>query len=272
MTSLSLILPCYNEAERLPATLAAFLSHLPSTPGTVEVVVVDDGSSDGTAAVADAIAAADPRVRVLRSTPNQGKGFAVRAGMLAAAGELVVFTDADGSYGPDEVDRVVRALAEAPVAIGVRPPATATNRFARSLASQVFNRLLRALLGLPFHDTQCGLKGFHQQAARAVFGRARVDGFAFDVEVLVLARRLGLAVAQVPVQAQQRAGSTVHLLGDSRRMLSEVWALRTTATTDHDEVLEPASPPSSATATTAPAQSTSGAGASLPLGGPPLSP
>jgi hypothetical protein len=235
-------------------------------------VVVDDGSSDGTAAVADAIAAADPRVRVLRSTPNQGKGFAVRAGMLAAAGELVVFTDADGSYGPDEVDRVVRALAEAPVAIGVRPPATATNRFARSLASQVFNRLLRALLGLPFHDTQCGLKGFHQQAARAVFGRARVDGFAFDVEVLVLARRLGLAVAQVPVQAQQRAGSTVHLLGDSRRMLSEVWALRTTATTDHDEVLEPASPPSSATATTAPAQSTSGAGASLPLGGPPLSP
>jgi glycosyltransferase involved in cell wall biosynthesis len=268
MTSLSLILPCYNEAERLPATLAAYLSHLPTTPGTVEVVVVDDGSTDGTAALAQAIAARDPRVRVLGSTPNRGKGFAVRTGMLAATGELVVFTDADGSYGPGELDRVVQALAEVPVAIGVRPSATAG--FARSLTSRGFNRLLRTLLGLPFHDTQCGLKGFHQQAARAIFGRASLDGFAFDVEVLVLARRLGLVVAQVPVQAQQRAGSTVHLLGDSRRMLSEVWALRRPAATEH--TVQPLLPPSSATATTAPAPSTSGTAASLPLGGLPLSP
>jgi dolichyl-phosphate beta-glucosyltransferase len=248
MTRLSLILPCYNEAERLPATLAAYLSHLPSTPGTVEVVVVDDGSSDGTAAVAEAIAAGDPRVRVLGSSPNHGKGFAVRTGMLAAAGELVVFTDADGSYGPGELDRVVRALAEAPVAIGVRPSATATASFARLVASRGFNRLLQALLGLPFHDTQCGLKGFHQQAARAIFGRATLDGFAFDVEVLMLARRLGLAVAEVAVQAQQRAGSTVHLLGDSRRMLSEVWALRRTAATEH--ALQPLLPAPSTVATT----------------------
>jgi dolichyl-phosphate beta-glucosyltransferase len=255
MTRLSLIFPCYNEAERLPATLAAYLSHLPTTPGTVEVVVVDDGSTDGTAAAAEAIAAGDPRVQVLPSTPNRGKGFAVRAGMLAAAGELVVFTDADGSYGPGEVDRVVHALAEAPVAIGVRPPATATARFARSLASHGFNRLLGGLLGLPFHDTQCGLKGFHQQAARALFGRARLDGFAFDVEVLVLARRLGLTVTEVAVHAQPRAGSTVHLLGDSRRMLGEVWALRRTAATDHNEALQPVFPAPPATATTAPAQS-----------------
>ena len=270
MTRLSLIFPCYNEAERLPATLAAYLSHLPSSPGTVEVVVVDDGSTDGTAVVAEAIAAGDPRVRVLRSTPNHGKGFAVRAGMLAAVGELVVFTDADGAYRPGEVDRVVRALAEAPVAIGVRPSATATARFARSVASQGFNRLLRALLGLPFRDTQCGLKGFHRQAARAIFGRATLDGFAFDVEVLVLAGRLGLTVAEVAVQAQQRPGSTVHLLGDSRRMLSEVWALRRTAATEH--ALQPLVPALSATATTAPAQSTSGTAASRSLGGLPLSP
>jgi hypothetical protein len=99
------------------------------------------------------------------------------------------------------------------------------------------------------------IKGFHQPAAQAIFGQTRLDGFAFDVEVLVLARRLGLVVAQVPVQAQQRAGSTVHLLGDSRRMLSEVWALRRTAATDHDEALQPALPAASATATTTPAQS-----------------
>ena len=255
MTGLSLIFPCYNEAERLPATLAAYLFHLPTTPGTVEVVVVDDGSTDGTAAVASAVAATDARVRVIRSRPNRGKGFAVRTGVLAAAGELVVFTDADGSYGPGEVDRVVHALAEAPVAIGVRPSGTATASVARSLASRGFNRLLRALLDLPFHDTQCGLKGFHQPAARAIFGRARLDGFAFDVEVLVLARRLGLTVAEVAVQAQQRAGSTVHLLGDSRRMLGEVWALRRTAATGHDEALQPVFPAPPATATTAPAQS-----------------
>ena len=250
MTRLSLILPCYNEAERLPATLAAYLSHLPSTPGTVEVVVVDDGSTDGTAAVAQAVAAGDPRVRVLPSSPNHGKGFAVRTGMLAAVGELVVFTDADGAYGPGELDRVVHALAEAPVAIGVRPAASATARFARSVASRGFNRLLRALLGLPFHDTQCGLKGFHQQAARAVFSRARVDGFAFDVEVLVLASRLGLAVAEVAVQAQHRPGSTVHLLGDSRRMLGEVWALRRTTATEHNQALQPLLPAPSTVATT----------------------
>ena len=242
---LSVVFPCLDEAERLPGTLATYLAHYPPGRGVppegsegvprsvgaeVELVVVDDGSTDGTAAVADRIAAADQRVRVLRTDGHHGKGDAVRAGIRAARGELVVFTDADGSYGPEQVDRVVAALAVAPVAIGARLGAAAgAGPPLRRLASRVFNRAMRLLLGLDFHDTQCGLKGFRREAAEAVFRRARVDGYAFDAEALLLAHRLGLEVVEVPVRAEDRAGSKVHLAGDAVRMLADVWAVRRAA-------------------------------------------
>jgi dolichyl-phosphate beta-glucosyltransferase len=225
-TVLSLVLPCYNEAERLPQTLAAYLAELPRQPGAVELLVVDDGSTDQTLAVAQAIAARDDRVRVIRSQPNRGKGYGVRTGVLQANGALIVFTDADGSYGPGEVARVVAALAHAPVAIGSRPAGWATGPPARRLASRLFNRAIRALLGLPFGDTQCGVKGFRRQVAGELFGRARLDGFAFDVELLFLARRLGLAVSEVPVRAEVRDGSKVQLVVDALGMLRDVLRVR----------------------------------------------
>lgn len=225
-TALSLVFPCYNEAERLPRTLAAYLAELPRQPGAVELLVVDDGSTDQTFAVAQVMAAHDDRVRVIRSQPNHGKGFGVRTGVLQANGALIVFTDADGSYGPGEVARVTAALADAPVAIGCRPAGWATGPPARRLASRLFNRAIQALLGLPFGDTQCGLKGFRRQAALEVFGRARLDGFAFDVEVLFLARRLGLAVNEVPVRAEVRDGSKVQLVVDALGMLRDVLRVR----------------------------------------------
>src|SRR6266511_3422345 len=231
MTALSVVIPCYNEAERLPATLGAYLAHLSRVAGEVEVLVVDDGSTDATLAVADAAAGGDPRVRVIRTQPNRGKGFAVRTGMLAAEGDHVVFTDADGSYGPEQVDRVARALASDPVPIGTRDAATAG--VTRRVASLVFNLAMRGLLGLPFRDTQCGLKGFRRDAAQAVFSRARVDGFAFDAEALLLAGRRGLAVAEVAVRAQQRPGSKVRVLADGRRMLAQLWTIRRAAGEDH---------------------------------------
>ena len=232
MTELSLILPCFNEADRLPATLATYLAHLPVDPGAVEVLVVDDGSTDATAAVAQAVAATDARVRVLGSQPNQGKGFAVRTGMLAAAGNLLVFTDADGAYGPADLERVVLTLAAAPVAIGTRGRDSGAP-LSRQVASRAFNQALHLLSDLPYADTQCGLKGFRRQAARELFGRAKVNGFAFDVELLVLARRLGLSVAEVPVCAQSRFGSRVRVLADGRRMLGEVWSVRHSLRPDH---------------------------------------
>jgi dolichyl-phosphate beta-glucosyltransferase len=225
-TALSLIFPCYNEAERLPRTLTAYLAHLSREPGAVEILIVDDGSTDHTFAVARAVAARDHRVRVIRSQPNHGKGFGVRTGVLEAEGELIVFTDADGSYGPREVARVTAALADAPVAIGSRPDGWATGPAGRRLASRLFNRAIQALLGLPFGDTQCGLKGFRRHAALEVFGRARLDGFAFDAEVLFLARRLGLAVSEVPVRAEEREGSKVQLVVDAVGMLRDVLRVR----------------------------------------------
>jgi dolichyl-phosphate beta-glucosyltransferase len=229
-SSLSIVLPCFDEAERLPGTLAAYLAHFPPSRAEVELIVVDDGSSDGTSAIADQIAAADPRVRVVRTPHNHGKGYAVRVGVQAAQGELVVFTDADGSYGPEQLERVVAALDRAPVAIGARLGSQpGGSSLLRRLASPVFNRAMRLLLGLPYADTQCGLKGFRRDAAEALFGRARVEGFAFDAEVLLVASRLGIEVVEVPVVAEDRQGSKVRLGGDAVRMLGDVWKVRRAA-------------------------------------------
>jgi dolichyl-phosphate beta-glucosyltransferase len=224
-TALTVILPCYNEAERLPVTLQTLLAYMSGVPGRVEVLVVDDGSTDATVMVAQAVAAVDRRVRVLSYQRNRGKGFAVRTGMLAAEGELIVFTDADGSYGPSDLERIVAALGEAPVAIGTRTSGT-SGQIARRAASRVFNLAIRGSLGLPFGDTQSGLKGFRRAAAQQIFSQTRVDGFAFDVEVLWLARQLRLEVAEVAVQAMERQGSKVRMLADALTMLGEVWAVR----------------------------------------------
>jgi glycosyltransferase involved in cell wall biosynthesis len=226
VTRLSLVLPAYNEAERMPLALDAYLAALPDG---AELLVVDDGSTDATSRIAAAAAEGDPRVRVLRHERNSGKGYAVRTGMLAARGELLVFTDADGSYGPSEVTRVAEALEKAPVVIGARRAELAAGPLVRRQASRWFNRAQRRVLGLPFEDTQCGLKGFSREAAAEVFGRARVDGFAFDAEALFLAGRLGLEVVEVPVVAQERDGSKVRLAVDAVRMLNDMRRIRRAA-------------------------------------------
>jgi dolichyl-phosphate beta-glucosyltransferase len=241
--ALSIVLPCFNEAARLPETLEQYLADFPEDLAAVEFVIVDDGSTDSTFAVAEKTAAGDPRVRVLRMEPNHGKGYAVRTGVLAASGELVVFTDADGSYGPEQVKRLVLALERVPVAIGSRaaeaigsmhgtPAEQAAHTpgpILRRMSSRVFNAAMRLALGLEFQDTQCGLKGFRKDAARSLFARSRVDGFAFDAEILFLARRLDYEVAEVPVRASDRDGSKVRLAVDALRMLVEVWSVRLAA-------------------------------------------
>ena len=152
--------------------------------------------------------------------------------MLAARGEVVAFTDADGSYRPSDLDKILAALAKAPVAIGTRTGGT-SGAVARRAASRVFNLAIRGALGLSFGDTQSGLKGFRWAAAQQIFSRARVDGFAFDVEVLWLARQLRLEVAEVHVQALERPGSKVQMVADALEMLAEVWTVRQAATHRH---------------------------------------
>lgn len=176
--------------------------------------------------------------------------------MLAAEGELIVFTDADGSYGPSDLDRIVRALGEAPVAIGARTSGT-SRQVARRTASRVFNLAIRGSLGLPFGDTQSGLKGFRRAAARQIFSQTQVDGFAFDVEVLWLARQLKLDVTEVAVQALERQGSKVRMLADALGMLREVRAIGRVRTNGASvDVGNAPSPPSHEEAT---------GGADLPL-------
>ena len=226
---LSVVVPAYGEERRIAATVATLRAALapPSEAGTVEVIVVDDGSRDETARRA-AEAGAD---QVIRLPVNRGKGAAVRAGVLGAHGSTIVFTDADLSYPPAQVLRL-RDEVECgwDVVVGSRKH-VGTRTLVRSgrlreLSGRVFNLFARTVLERPFSDTQCGLKGFHRDAAHRLFGLAVIDGFAFDVELLWLAERLGLATEEVPVELASAEGSTVRLSVDALRMLRDLIGLR----------------------------------------------
>jgi dolichyl-phosphate beta-glucosyltransferase len=213
--ALSVVIPAYNEALRLPVTLRKLRAHLAARGVAHEIVVVDDGSTDGTSEVARA---ADAAVRVLRHVPNRGKGCAVRRGMLAAAGERRLMTDADLSTPVEELAKLEAALdAGFDVAIGSRAVAGACIEVHqpayREAMGRAFNRLVRALLLPGLADTQCGFKLFTAGAAEASFGACRLDGFSFDVEALYVARRRGLRIAEVPVVWRNDAASRVGLGG-----------------------------------------------------------
>jgi dolichyl-phosphate beta-glucosyltransferase len=202
--ALSLVIPAYNEERRLPVSLARIADWLGSrSPAlSAEVLVVDDGSADRTAAVAEKTAAGlGLAFRVIRLPENRGKGAAVRAGVLESSGEHVLVTDADLSTPIEEVDKLLASGAA--VAIGSRGlDATLVKErqpLFRVASGKLFNLLVRVLAVSGIRDTQCGFKLFRREAALEVFSRATVDRFAFDVEALLLARRLGYAIVEVPV-------------------------------------------------------------------------
>jgi glycosyltransferase involved in cell wall biosynthesis len=229
---LSVVVPAYNEARRLPATLRTLRAYLDAAEaGGYEVIVVDDGSTDRTAEVALEAAAAWPALRVLRLPENRGKGWAVRAGMLAAGGDLRLLTDADLSTPIEELSKLRALIGGATqVAIGSRavPEARieAHQPRHRELMGRGYNRLLR-LVALPgLHDTQCGFKLFTAEAAVACFGRLRTPGFGFDAEVLLRARRLGWTVAEVGVVWRHAENSRVSPLRDSMATFADLVRLR----------------------------------------------
>ena len=194
----------------------------------VEVIVVDDGSRDGTAGVVEEYRQAHASIRLLRNPGNRGKGYAVRHGMLEAAGEWILYTDADLSAPIGEFDKLCQAAAEsgAVVAIGSRAldrSLVEVHQSAfRELSGRFFNVVMRAVTGLPFRDTQCGFKLYRADAAREIFARQKQDGFSFDVEDLLIAQKLGLRAVEVPVRWANVEGTKVRLSQGIRSFLDLV--------------------------------------------------
>jgi glycosyltransferase involved in cell wall biosynthesis len=228
--ALSLVIPAYNEQARLPYTLSEIESYVCSQQLDCEVIVVDNGSRDATSAVVQQAASRFPYLRLLR-TDRRGKGLAVRTGVLAAQGAVVIYADADLSWSVEDLSRFVAKVEprRSPVVIGSREGFGARRigePVYRHLMGRVFNRVVQALAVPGVEDSQCGFKAFSQPAAKAVFGLQRVDGFGFDVEVLYLARRLGYPIEVVPLRWVHKENSNVQPLRDSLLMLSDVVRVR----------------------------------------------
>lgn len=227
-TQLSVVIPAYNEEGRLPGTLRQVLSYLASQALTFEILAVDDGSTDRTSELVKQLAARDERVRLL-CLPHRGKGAAVRAGMLAAEGEQVLFCDADLSHPVEELTRLPALLDGAQIAIASREGSGARRidePFYRHLMGRAFNALVRLLAVPGIQDTQCGLKCFTRAAAQELFRRQTIESFGFDVEILFLARKLGYRVVEVPVTWRHVPASRVDPLRDTFRMLRDVLRVR----------------------------------------------
>jgi len=226
---LSVVVPAYREAERIGDTVAALHEALArvADDGGLEVVVVDDGSGDGTAGAAEA-AGADV---VLVQPENRGKGAAVRRGALAARGRTVAFTDADLSYSPDQLVRLLSEVEDGwDVVVGSRRHEDTTTLVRagrlREVGGRAINLLTQVVLLGQYRDTQCGLKAFRSDVARLLFARSRIDGFAFDVELFHLAERYRLSLTEVPVQVENSSRSTVRVARDAVRLVRDLFRVR----------------------------------------------
>jgi glycosyltransferase involved in cell wall biosynthesis len=234
-TDLSIIIPAFNEATRLPSTLAKLGRYCAARPERIEIILVDDGSTDATADLlrTPPVAAANLAWRTLRNPGNRGKGFSVRHGMLDAEGERLLFTDADLSAPITELRKLEAALdAGADVAIGSRRERTLITTHQsvfRENAGRVFNAIVRATLGLPYVDTQCGFKLFTRPSAMAIFPLQRIERWGFDPELLFIARRCGYKVKEVPVEWAHAEGAKIRMIADSGRMFADVLQIRANA-------------------------------------------
>ncbi|MBI4322877.1 MAG: glycosyltransferase family 2 protein, partial [Candidatus Omnitrophica bacterium] len=230
---LSLVIPTYNDAQRIAQTLEVVTGFLARQGRLFEVLVVNDGSDDQTVAAVRAYAGTHAEVRLITLPRNQGKGAAVRAGVLAAGGEVVCFCDADLAIPITHLEGLVSRLRQgADVVIASRALAQSSMLVPqdplRWMMSRAFNLVVRTAFGMPYGDTQCGFKGFRREAARAIFARARIDGFAFDVELLLIARALGQTVVEMPVDVANSRLTTVSLAAHAGRIWRDLWQIHRT--------------------------------------------
>jgi len=228
---LSIVIPVYNEAGRIGSGLEQVIDYAGQRTFNSELIVVDDGSSDDTAEIAGQVVAKRLPLRILRNPTNQGKGYSVRRGVLAAAGRYVGFVDADMSTPISEADKLLAALEEgAEVAIGSRavPGALVEQHqpWWREKAGKLFGLFTHLVLLPDIYDSQCGFKFFTRGAAREIFSRQKVFGWAFDAELLYIARRLGYTIAQIPVRWIDDPETKVKILRDGPRMLADILRIR----------------------------------------------
>ncbi len=227
---LSIIIPSYNEELRLPATLERIAAYLSTSGREAEVLVVDDGSMDGTAAVAESFRNKIPTLRAVSNGVNRGKGYSVRHGMQEARGRIAVFTDADLSAPIEEAGKLIDALETNDVAIGSRAldrsKISVHETPLREFAGIIFNKIVRGILWLPFADTQCGFKAFRRERCGIIFEQQRIERFGFDPELLYLARRHGLRAVEIPVRWGHSPATKVSMMHDSMQMLIDVFTIR----------------------------------------------
>lgn len=227
---LSIIIPAYNEEQRLPDTLEKIANFLRQEPTTAEVLVVDDGSSDKTAAVAESFRGKIPQLHVISNGTNRGKGYSVRNGSLQARGRIALFTDADLSAPIEESRKLVDALRTHDVAIGSRAMDRGLigvhESLFREFAGIVFNKIVRLILWLPFVDTQCGFKAFRMERCQILFEQQTIERFGFDPELLYLARHHGLSIVEVPVRWSHSPATKVSMMRDSVQMFLDVFIIR----------------------------------------------
>jgi len=228
----SIVIPAYNEESHIGATIRSIHGYASRKPWGVEIILVDDGSRDNTVAKSrDAAEGSKAPVRVLRNPVNMGKGYSVRRGMLASRGDFALFSDADLSTPIHELDRFLEEAKRGyDLVIGSRALRNSMievhQPIYRELMGKTFNLILRSLGLSHFHDTQCGFKLFTRRAMEMIFPAAKINRFAFDVEILLIAQRLGLSVRELPVLWRDSGVSTVSLCMDSLRMFFDVLKLR----------------------------------------------
>jgi len=227
----SIVIPAFNESARIPATLEAVVSCVRERGWDAEVIVVNDGSTDATAAVVREFARTAPEVRLLENPGNRGKGYSVRSGLLQAFGEVVMFTDADLSSPMEEAERLFAAIAQgADIAIGSRwlEKGRQTHRqpLYRQFFGRCFNAVTRGVMGLHFADTQCGFKAFTRHAAQTVFQLQTIERWGFDPEILFIALKNGFKIVEVPVSWGHDERSRMSYLKDGMKMLEEIAVIR----------------------------------------------
>ncbi len=228
---LSIVIPAYNESARIRATLDRVMWSVYEECWDAEVLVVDDGSTDDTTAIVEERMAIHPRINLIKNNGNRGKGYSVRNGLLQAAGDVVMFTDADLSAPIEEANLLLAAIEHgADVAIGSRwmdrNLQTKHQPLYRQFFGRCFNAVTRGVVGLSLADTQCGFKAFRRPAAQVIFRLQRIERWGFDPEILLIAQQCGYAIREVPVTWGHDERSRISYLKDGLKMLEDMVIIR----------------------------------------------